>query len=133
MVSLRLRHPALSPTEISAALGMQPTTAHAVGEVRTTPAGAPLDGRYHETYWSASLTNSNTVASTDTSLEALLGRSTHEISARRAWLQQFAASGGSAEYFVGLFLSGNAGVTLSPALMTTLSELGVALAFDLYD
>ena len=132
-VSLRLHHPLLSPTDISAALDMKPTTAHAVGEPRTTPTGAALDGRYHQTYWCASLMSSEAASSVDMPLEGFLSDALDALWPKRAWLSDFAASGGTAEYFVGLFLNGNAGVTLSPQLMSRLGEIGVELGLDLYD
>jgi hypothetical protein len=50
-VELFIRHPSLSPAEISTALGLEAHRAACVGDPRKTPKGRPLPGRYARTTW----------------------------------------------------------------------------------
>ncbi len=49
VVALFIIHPTLSPSEISAALGLDAHFIHPVGEQRKTPKGALLPGVYRDT------------------------------------------------------------------------------------
>ena len=50
-VELLIRHPSLTPAEISAALGLEAQRSTCVGDPRKTPKGTPLPGRYARTAW----------------------------------------------------------------------------------
>jgi hypothetical protein len=50
-VELLIRHPSLTPAEISAALGLEAHRSARVGDPRKTPKGRPLPGYYARTAW----------------------------------------------------------------------------------
>jgi hypothetical protein len=54
-VELFIRHPSLTPPEITAALGLEGHIAHRVGDPRKTPKGTPLQGHYPDTRWRHSI------------------------------------------------------------------------------
>ena len=127
-ISLRLRHPEMDPDEISAALKMQPRFKSKAGQPRRTPLGLPLEGTYHESYWSSRCAEGSGFDLADT-LESLV----QELEAHREFLAGFCATGGSIEYFIGWFTDGkNTGVTLSWGLQRRLADLRVDLGLDVY-
>ena len=127
-ISLRLRHPAMDPDEISAALKMQPHVRWMAGRPRRTPLGQPLEGTYRETCWSSRCAEGSGFDLEDT-LESLV----QELERHKEFLAGFCATGGSVEYFIGWFTDGkNTGATFSWGLQRRLADLHVHLALDVY-
>jgi hypothetical protein len=50
-VQLFIVHPTLHPAEITAALGLEPSIVHRVGDRRKTSKGTLLSGNYPDTQW----------------------------------------------------------------------------------
>ena len=55
-LSLRIRHPAIDPKEISEALGLEPEYCFKAGESRSARAKGGTAGRHTQTYWLAPVT-----------------------------------------------------------------------------
>ena len=55
-LSLRIRHPAMDPAEISTALGVEPEHCFKAGDPRTGPAQERRTGRHSQSYWLAPVT-----------------------------------------------------------------------------
>lgn len=129
-VSLRIWHPTIDPAEITAALGLTPTTASRAGEPRSTPKGTPLKGNWRESYWTATLAEGDACrddlpGTLTTALETLLSN--------RAFFQRIRAEGGVTEFFVGWFFEKpNVGEVLESRLLGRMAELGIDLSLDLY-
>lgn len=122
-VSLRLRHPVIQPGEITRALGLEPRFHRA--EVTTSTGETRKD-----TYWCYTVTQ-QTVADRD--LEDVLLEHLAILEPNASFFVEFDASGGFIEYFVGWFTSHKSGgETLSWELMRRLSNLRIALSFDVY-
>ena len=54
-VDLFIVHPTMTPTEISAALGLESPYSHCVGDSRKAPNGVVLGGNYRDTRWRHSI------------------------------------------------------------------------------
>lgn len=131
--SLRLRHPDADLGRLAQTLGLAPCYNRIAGQARRTPKGDPLPGTYRESSLGADLTPGAQSRESDRqSLEDFLDGQLRALSAHAGALRELREAGGSAEFFIGLFLDANSGVVLDPALMARAGELGIALALDLY-
>ena len=128
-VSLRFRHPACSPDEITEALDIEPSRSWLVGAPRRTPKGSPLQGTYRDTYWYALLVEGS---SEERDLPRALATILDRLGDRTAFFLDFARTGGRAELFIGWFSHGNSGDVLGRELLGRLSELKLDLALDIY-
>lgn len=109
--------------------GRQPGTAWMVGERRTTPKGDLLDGRHSWSYWASPFTPPD-----DSDLMAFVGRTVEELKPHVTFFRHLRDTGGSVEFFVGLFADGvNIGMILPHDLMAELGAMGIDLALDIYD
>jgi hypothetical protein len=131
-VSLRVRHPNMDPQQISTVLCMQPKTEWKAGTLRQTPTGQNLEGVYEHTYWCADLHDERRVPSQDRDLSLFLEEVTEKLVPHRAFLASIHASGGSIEYFIGLFGDKNFGEIIPSSLLNTLGQLHVDIALDIY-
>ncbi|MFI4973514.1 MAG: DUF4279 domain-containing protein [Caulobacterales bacterium] len=129
-VSLRLEHPSRSPCEITTALRLAPSRAWSFGAPRQTRKGSSLTGVYRETYWTARLESGS---SADRDLSDTIGAILDRLEDRRAFLREFAQTGGRSELFVGWFFDdGNSGDVLGHDLLGRLADFRLDLSFDVY-
>lgn len=126
-LSFRVRHSSLKCEEIASVIGLEPKFIQNVGEDRKTPKGKNLSGKYIETYCSFELE-----PKTHGILEDALRKWCEYLSAHIDFLKGIRASGGKAEFFAGVFLSGNSGIELEPADLASAASIGVSLSLDLY-
>lgn len=126
-VSLRVTHPAMDPQQICNGLGLKARRKWKVGENRQTPAGIPLLGVYKETYCCFDL-----AAPQVCELERFIIRCNKRLESHRRFLRRISSTGGSAEYFIGMYLDSNHGVEFSPDVLAQLTKLQIRLSFDLY-
>jgi hypothetical protein len=126
-ISLRLRHPSMDPRDITKAIGMDARIQWKAGDRRVTPTGTLLEGNREDSYWCLSFPD-DPLRSLADALE------THVASLRDCtqFLDEFHASGGSAEFFIGWFVDRNSGDVLDWSLLHELAELHVSLSFDVY-
>ena len=111
------------------ALGRQPKRAWMVGERRTTPKGDLLDGHHTSSYWTSPF-----IPPDDSDLPAFISRTAEELKPHAALFRHIRDTGGSVEFFVGLFAdSVNIGITLPHDLMAKLGVMGIDVALDIYD
>lgn len=129
-LSLRLKHPSISPEEISAALGMAPWRAWKVGDPRQTPAGLPLKGHYEQTYWCSPSLAVGQIEDLISSIERVLDR----LEKSKDFLVSVSEGGGRIEFFIGWFAGPRSGGdTFEWRLLRRLSDLRIDLSFDVYD
>src|SRR5262249_8789496 len=101
-LTLRIRHPTLDPAEITAAFGLVPESVHRVGDARTSPSGAPLKGRWKDTYWSVGLGHGD---AHENDLPTALAGVLEMLGPRLAFFERLRAEGGQAEFFIGWFMT----------------------------
>jgi hypothetical protein len=127
-VSLAITHPTMSAARIGEVLRMEPDHSGSLGEDRLTPKGNPLPGTYKESFWRRSL-----VVPNDDELEQFLASTVEQLEQYSQFFTDLKADGGSARFFVGLFLEQeNIGIEISPELQGRCSRLGLSLGFDIY-
>jgi hypothetical protein len=126
-LSLRLSHPTLKATDIESALMMVAKRSWSVGEPRSTPIGNPLEGTNAHTYCTFQLSEG-----ADERLVGEIGVWNQKLLEKKPFFDEFSASGGETEYFLGLFLNGNSGFILPPEQMDLMRQLGIALSLDIY-
>jgi hypothetical protein len=131
-VSLRAWHPSIEPDVITSAFGIPPKRTWRAGDARTTPKGTPLDGHYKETYWYADLVSREGGSSEACCFEEWLASLLEKFARYSDFIATLRASGGKAELFIGLFGDRNFGFVLPPRIFRALSDIGLALSFDIY-
>src|SRR5262249_49410680 len=99
-----------------------------LNEQRTSPDGKELEGKYDESYCTVSF--SNEWSSSDArDLESSLSEAIESIGPA---LPQIKSSGSRAEFFIGLAVESNSGLTLDTNLLQKLADEKIELSFDLY-
>ena len=126
-VSLRITHPSMDPRQICNRLGLQARRMWKAGEKRQTLTGAPLSGLYKETYCTFDLAPPRGYE-----LERFIERCNKALESHKRFLNHISSTGGSVEYFVGMYLDKNHGVEFCPELLARLTKLQIGLSFDLY-
>ena len=95
-VELFIIHPAMTPTEITAALGLEAHNAHQVDHPRKTPKGRPLEGQYPDTRWRHSIRYELGGQWFADKITLLVDR----LAAHKAFFHHVRATGGTAEIIV---------------------------------
>ncbi len=126
-ISLRLRHPTASASTITDAIGLSPHKSWSFGDRRRSLTGQLLPGAYKETYWTSRLD-----VAADHDLCDVLQANLQYLSRSKMFLRQFLSTGGSAEYFIGIFPDFNVGLMLRPQLLRRLASMNISLALDIY-
>jgi uncharacterized protein DUF4279 len=131
-VSLRLRHPAIDPAQITQTLGIEPQHTWKVGDPRRDPAGGALEGAYRESYWMGRLMDEPQLSSGRLSVESVLLQRLAQLRRSHDFLEQFHAEGGVAELHVSLYAREAFRLELSEESLGLLSRLGLAVALDVH-
>lgn len=123
-ISLQVRHPDADPGYIVSGMELPAHRMWKKGEPRTTPKGAPLEGRYRETYCVFDLGKGH-----DGNLAAHLQTIVETLKPKRAFLTQLRAAGGSTAFFVS-WEAGKRGEVFDVQLLSDIAALGIALGID---
>lgn len=126
-VSLRVFGPNFDPAKLSQELGMEPKHSHKAGEARITPKGTPLDGIYPSSYCSFPINQADSEE-----LSAVLGRIVQTLIPHKAVFEGIRSDGGRIELFIGWYSAGNSGDTFTSDMLSTLGDLKIDLALDVY-
>lgn len=127
-IALRITHPCMDPDDISKQLRLKSSRKWKAGSQRTTPAGKRLTGTNKETYCVFDL---DTKARGD--LPSTLNTRIKKLLAFMPLFQKIRSTGGTIEFFVGLFIKINTGMVLDRSLMAQLVDLGIDLSLDIYE
>ena len=131
IVSLRANHPDLDLSFLSELFSLDRRNGWTAGDERKTPKGTALGGTRSESFWSARVTVDET-SSEQWQLEDVLELSIAKVGNLERELAEFYATGGTMNYFVGLYGVRNYGLNLSPNLMSKLAKAKVELQLDIY-
>jgi hypothetical protein len=130
-VSLRISHPAIDPSEITATLGPTPDHAWRAGEPRTGTRGQPGKGYWKKSYWCLSLAQGD---AQQNDLPNALTAAVETLSPHRTFFERIRSEGGGVEFFIGWFMDRlMAGEILDCVLLRRIGELGIDLSFDIYE
>jgi hypothetical protein len=117
----------MDPRQICNHLGLQARIKRKVGERRQTPAGTVVSGVNKESDCVFDLAPPR-----GCELERFINRCNKALEPHKRFLRRISSTGGSAEYFIGMFLDSNHGVVFSPDLLAQLATLQITLSLDLY-
>lgn len=131
IVSLRANHPTRNLAFLSELLQMDRRHGWTAGDERVAPKGTSLGGTRKISYWSARITAEET-SSEEWQLEDVLEKSVAELAKHKDELQEFFATGGTMNYFIGLYGLRNYGLVFGTDLMRRLANAGVELQLDVY-
>ena len=131
IVSLRANHPKQDLAFLAELLQMNRRHGWTAGDERVTPKGTSLGGARSQSYWSARVTAEET-SSEEWQLEDVLNKSVEELEKHKDELLEFFATGGTMNYFIGLYGLRNYGLVFAPHLMSRLARAGVELQLDVY-
>ena len=98
---------------------------------RTDIKGNPLPGLYSESLFGFAFSEkaeSSDSISLETSIEKILDT----LQPFGAHLKNLSMNGGSAAFFIGLFIDSNLGIVLDPDLLERIAAYGMGLEFDIY-
>jgi hypothetical protein len=108
-------------------LGLQPEWKRKIGEPRTTPTGVLLGGVYDWSYCTFNL-----IPHADEELHEMLDRVVDGLLQHEALFRRIQDGGGSTEFFIAWYSTGNTGDTFGNALLSKLGVLRIDLALDVY-
>jgi hypothetical protein len=126
-VMLRIRHPSIDPHEITGKLGLSPQHSWKAGEARRTAQGAPLEGSYRESFWTAEFQELETGLKGVREIEAVLMAAVVQLRRSQAFLSRLHSDGGTVELSVEVIGDREFTLVLSPQLLSLLARAGVAL------
>ncbi len=129
--SLRAEHPSLDLGMLSGIFGLTANRTWNAGNFRATPTGRRLDGIYRKSYWTASLTD-NWKSSKSASLEKAIDEWLNRLQQHAFELDNFFATGGRLNFFIGVAGKKNFGITLPIDLLGRLASLRIELQLDIY-
>ena len=131
-VSLRLRHPAIDPAEITQTLGIEPQHTWKAGEPRRDPVGGALEGIYRVSYWMGRLMDEPQLSSARLSVESVLLQILARLRRSYDFLEQLHAEGGVAELHISLYAREDFRFELSGESLGLLGRLGLAVALEVH-
>lgn len=126
-LTLRIYHPRYRPEEIAEKIGMIPAVANGVGDIRATPSGTPLNGIYKETYCAFKIQRKTAGYFVET-----LRQVACQLSPKSNIFEDFNRTGGRCEIYVGVFVKGSSGFTLSAKDLTLLVRTGLEISVEYY-
>jgi Domain of unknown function (DUF4279) len=126
-ISLRIKHPDVSPEEISTALSLTPSHSWKAGDMMRIPQDKLLKSKQGFSYWSCRFEEE-----ADMTLSERLESLTSLLEERADFLGTIHRTGGTIEYFIGWFSGFNSGDVFSHGLLQRLAALHIDLALDVY-
>ena len=124
-VNLRLRHPSISASQLIEQIALKPSVARDRGTKQVTVGGVPRTNTM--TYCSFPLGIVSVEAVSEVFSESL-----RIIERAEAFWSEFLATGGSIDYFVGIFVVSNVGLTLDSDVLARMGRWKIDLGLDVY-
>jgi hypothetical protein len=131
-VSLRIRHPAIDPAEITQTLGIEPQHSWKAGESRRAAQGQRLEGSYRESYWIGEFRELDAGLRGVVATEAVLLQAVVLLRRSQPFLTRLQSEGATVELFVEVVGSTEFTLGLSPQLLSLLSKAGLAVVLNVH-
>lgn len=128
--SLRIRHPAIEPSEITQALGIEPQHTWKAGDSRRGSTGEPLERTYRESYWMGRLMDEPQLSSELMTVEAMLLQTLTQLRRSQEFLTRLSKEGAVAELHISMFARQNFRLELSAESLTLLGRLGLGVTLE---
>jgi hypothetical protein len=126
-VSFRITHPTIDSSTIDSKLMLTPKFSYTVGEKKITPKGTEIDGIRNNSFWCHEFSDC------DENFESSLKKFNKLLGEKSLFLKSLSDTGGTLEYFVGWFQSGNSGFVLDVELISQIADMGIQLSFNIYE
>jgi hypothetical protein len=130
MMSLRIRHPRIDPTEITRILGIEPQHIWSAGELRRDSVGDEIGGSHRETYWMGRLMKEPALARDHVSIESEIEHTLSTLRRCFTFLEALKAEGGSAELHVSLYAREDFRLEFLPESLALLGRAGLAVVLE---
>lgn len=131
-VSLSIRHPNIDPGEITRTLGFEPQHSWKAGEARRTAQGQPLEGTYHESYWTGEFRELDSSLRGVVEIEAVLLAAVVQLRRSQPFLSRLQAEGATVELFIEVVGGTEFTFSLSPQLLSMLSRSGFSVMLKMH-
>jgi hypothetical protein len=131
-VSLSIRHPSIDPREITRTLGFEPQHSWKAGEARRTAQGQPLDGTYHESYWTGEFRELDASLRGVVEIEAVLLAAVVQLRRSQPFLSRLQAEGATVELFIEVVGGNEFTFALSPQLLSMLARSGFSVMLKMH-
>jgi Domain of unknown function (DUF4279) len=131
-LSLRIRHPRIDPSVITAELGIEPQHTWRAGDRRLDAAGGAIEGSYRESYWMARLMQQPQLSSEPLSVERLLMQTLGQLHRSQSFLEKINAEQGVAELHVSLYAREEFTLQLPVDTLALLGRLRLAISLDIH-
>jgi hypothetical protein len=134
-ISLRIRNPVSTLEKEYEKLifeeGIEKSRLNIVGTERLDPKGNSLGNKYRESVFSLSFIN-NWMSQDELQFEDALNQCIEKLEPYRSILLKNIENGGSMDFFIGLSIGNNGGISIEPDLLKKLADLHIELGFDIY-
>lgn len=130
IMSLRIRHPRIDPTEITQALHIEPQHMWRAGDIRRDSAGDEIGGIHRESYWMGRLMTKPELARDHVGVESEILRTLGTLRRSFDFLERLKEEGGSAELHISLYAREEFRLELLPESLSLLGRLGLAVALE---
>ncbi|MFO1457833.1 MAG: hypothetical protein U1G08_00385 [Verrucomicrobiota bacterium] len=130
-VSLRANHPFRDLSYLGPLFSLERRFGWTAGAVPAPELGPALGGVRNESYWSARVTKER-VSSDDQELEQTLERVASDVIRLSDSLADFFATGGTLNFFVGVYGVGNFGLVFPITVLQKLAAARIELQLDIY-
>ena len=142
-LSLRIRHPAIDPREISDALELEPEHCFRAGDPRTAATESGRLGQHTQSYWLASLSVEPWLSPSEPALldpaaaknlkvwgiEGVLLYFVRRLNMHHSFLQRIQSEGGDISLLLGLERDSASDFTLPVSLARLLAQSGISIEF----
>lgn len=136
-LSLRVRHPAIDPQEISGALGLEPEHCFKAGDSRPTRSKGAVAAQHTQTYWLAPVSPESWPDMIEPAgnlrtrgIEGVLFPFLQRLSAQHSFLQKIQAEGGDVALILVIERESAADFTLPVGVARLLVQLGISIEFN---
>ncbi|HTX24014.1 MAG TPA: hypothetical protein VMD03_05110 [Steroidobacteraceae bacterium] len=131
-VSLNIRHPGIDPREITRTLGFEPQHSWMAGEKRRTVHGHPLDGAYHESYWTGEFRELDASLRGVVEMEAVLLQAVVQLRRSQKFLSRLQSEGATVELCIETAGGSEFAFRLSPQLTSMLARAGFSFVLRVH-
>jgi hypothetical protein len=131
-LSLRVRHPAIDPQEISEALGLEPEHSFKAGDTRPTRSKGAIAAQHTQTYWLAPIDPESWPDTFEPArgIEGVLFLFLQRLSVQHSFLQKIQAEGGDVALILVIERESAQDFTLPVGVARLLVQLGISVEFN---
>jgi hypothetical protein len=131
-VSLCIRHPNIDPDEITRTLGFEPQHSWKAGDKRRAARGRPLEGNYHESYWTGEFRELDASLRGLVEIESVLLQAVVQLRRSQKFLSRLQSEGATVELYVEVAGGSEFTFALAPQLISMIARSGFSLVLRVH-